>query len=68
MIKVKDKERILKAAREKQRVTYQAVLVRLSADFSNETLQARSIQSDEKQGLITNINLSSKAHLELKGS
>ena len=39
--KIKDKERNLKAAREKDRVTYKGVLIRLSADFSNETLQAR---------------------------
>ena len=39
--KVKDKERILKAAREKQRVTYRGVPIRLTADFSKETLQAR---------------------------
>ena len=39
--KVKDKERILKAAREKETVTYKGVLTRLSADFSKETLQAR---------------------------
>ena len=37
----KDKERILKAAREKQRVTYKGVPIRLSADFSKETLQTR---------------------------
>ena len=41
MSKVKDKERILKAAREKQRVTYKGVPIRLSADFSKEILQAR---------------------------
>ena len=35
------KERILKATREKQRVTYKGVPIRLSADFSKETLQAR---------------------------
>ena len=39
--KVKCKERILKAAREKQLVTYRSIPVRLSADFSKETLQAR---------------------------
>ena len=38
---IKDKERILEAAREKDTVTYKGVPVRLSADFSNETLQAR---------------------------
>ena len=36
MPKVKDKERILKAAREKQLVTYKGVLIRLSADFSKK--------------------------------
>ena len=39
--KIKQKERILKAAREKETVTYKGVLIRLSADFSKETLQAR---------------------------
>ena len=39
--KIKDKERILKAAREKETVTYKGVPMRLSADFSKETLQAR---------------------------
>ena len=41
MPKVKDKERNLKAAREKQRVTYKGVPIRLSADFLKETLQAK---------------------------
>ena len=41
MPKVKDKERILKAARKKQLVTYKDDSMRLSADFSKETLQAR---------------------------
>ena len=39
MVKVKD--RILKAAREKQRVIYKGSPVRLSVDFSAEILQAR---------------------------
>ena len=39
--KIKDKERILKAAREKETVTYKGVPIRLSADFSKATLQAR---------------------------
>ena len=39
MPKFKDKERILKAAREKHLVTYRGVPIRLS-DFSKETLQA----------------------------
>ena len=41
LLKVKDKERILKAAREKQLVTYRGVPIRLSADFSEDPLQAR---------------------------
>ena len=40
--KMKDKEGILKAAREKETVTYKGVPIRLSADFSKETLQTRS--------------------------
>ena len=39
--KIKDKERILKAAREKETVTYKGVPIRLSADFSKEIFQAR---------------------------
>ena len=39
--KIKDKERILKAAKEKERVTYKGVPMRLSAGFSKESLQAR---------------------------
>ena len=39
--KIKEKERILEAAREKNTVTYKGVPIRLSADFSKEILQAR---------------------------
>ena len=39
--KIKGKERILKAAREKETVTYKGVPIRLSPDFSKETLQER---------------------------
>ena len=38
---IKGKEKILKAARKKQTVSYKGVPIRLSADFSKETLQAR---------------------------
>ena len=37
---MKDKERILKAAREKETVTYKGVPIRLAADSSKETLQS----------------------------
>ena len=40
LTKTKQKERILKAAREKQQVTYKGNLIRLTADLSAETLQA----------------------------
>ena len=39
--KIKQKEGILQAARDKDTVTYKGVPIRLSADFSKETLQAR---------------------------
>ena len=41
LLKIKDKERILKAARGKETVIYKRVPIILSADFSKETLQAR---------------------------
>ena len=41
LAKMKQKERILEAAREKGTVTYKGVPVRLIADFSKETLQSR---------------------------
>ena len=36
LAKIKDKERILKTARRKERVTYKGVLIRLLADFSEK--------------------------------
>ena len=41
LTKIKDKEKILKATRAKQQITYKGTPIRLSADFSAETLQAR---------------------------
>ena len=41
MAKIKDKERILKASREKQSINYMGTPLRLLADFYTETLQAR---------------------------
>ena len=41
LAKIEDKERILKAAREKKTVTYKGVPKKLSTDFSEETLQSR---------------------------
>ena len=41
MTRLRDKESILKATREKQLVTYKGALIRLSSDFSTEAFQAR---------------------------
>uniref|UniRef100_A0A8D1CWT3 L1 transposable element RRM domain-containing protein n=2 Tax=Sus scrofa TaxID=9823 RepID=A0A8D1CWT3_PIG len=41
LTKIKDKEKILKAAREKKHITCKGTPIRLLADFSAETLQAR---------------------------
>ena len=39
--KIKHKEQILKAAREKQQITHKGISIRITADLSKETLQAR---------------------------
>ena len=46
MSKLKVKEKILKATREKQVVTYKGTPVRLASDFSTETLQAKREQRE----------------------
>ena len=38
---IKHKDQILKAAREKQQITCKGISIRITADFSIETLQAR---------------------------
>ena len=40
-MKIKHKEKILKAAREKQQLTHKGIPIRITADLSIETLQAR---------------------------
>ena len=49
MPKVKGKERILKTAREKEAVTYKGVPIKLSSDFSKETLQVGNDWQEEFQ-------------------
>ena len=66
--KIKDKERILKPAREKETDTYKGVPISPSADFSKETLQARRgwkevFKSHERQDPTPKITLSSKAFM-----
>ena len=41
LMKTKHKEKILKAAREKQQITHKGISIRITADLSIETLQAR---------------------------
>ena len=43
MAEVKDKERNIKSSKGKEQVTYQATPIRLLANFSAETLQARRV-------------------------
>ena len=64
--RIKEKERILEAARQKETVTYKGVPIRLSADFSKRNFSGkkgleRSISSYETQGPTSKITLSSKA-------
>ena len=70
--KIKDKERILKAARENETVTYKGVPIRLSADFSKETLQARRgwqevFQVMKGKDLHQDDSIHRSFHLEWKG-
>ena len=41
LIKIKDKDKTLKATREKWQITYKGTAIKLLADFSTETLQAK---------------------------
>ena len=70
---IKDKERILKAAREKERVTYKGVPIRPLADFSKETLQARRgwkevFEVMKGKDLHPRLSIQQSCHLEWKGS
>ena len=65
MPNVKDKERILKAGRETQLVTYDGAPMRLSVDFSEETLQAKR-DGQEVSKVIKNRDLTAKIALPSK--
>ena len=41
LTKIKHKEQILKAAREKQQITHKGIPIKITADLSTEILQAR---------------------------
>ena len=65
--KMKQKERVLEAARGKDTVTYKGLPIRLSADFSRDLTGKkgleRSIPSHERQGPTSKIALFSKAFI-----
>ena len=70
--KVKDKERILKAAREKETVTYKGVCKRLLADFSKEPYRQEGAgknysKSWKASTFIQNHSTQQSYHLEWKG-
>ena len=69
--KIKEKERILKAARGKETVTYKRVSVRLSADLSKETSQARrcwkEVFSHERQGRTSILLCPAKLSFRMEG-
>ena len=72
LAKIKEKERILKAAREKETVTYKGVPIRLIADFSKETLQARRGWKEvfkvmKARTYIQDYSIHQSCHLEWKG-
>ena len=46
LAKIKDKEKLFKAAREKRQITYKGIPIRLTADVSAEILQARNEWQD----------------------
>jgi len=45
-MKIKHKEQVLKAAREKQQITHKGIPTRITTDLSIETLQARRERQD----------------------
>ena len=69
--KIKE-ETILKAAREKETVTYKGIPIRLSADFSKETLPARRGGQEvfevlKGKNLHPNYSIQQSSHLEWEG-
>ena len=70
--KVRDQERILKVTKEKQLVAYKVVPIRLSNDFSKETLQARRDWQEifkvmKNRGLQPRLLYPAKLSLKIKG-
>ena len=71
MAKIKDKDRVLKAARKRKKVTYKGKPIRLSSDFSTENLQARREWHDifnamKQKGLEQGYCIQHDYHLNMK--
>nr|KAF6392465.1 hypothetical protein mPipKuh1_007679 [Pipistrellus kuhlii] len=67
-----DKVRILKAARERQKVTYKGTPIRLATDFSTETYQARREWDEiykvmQRKGLNPRILYPAKLSIKIEG-
>ena len=72
MTKIKDKDRVLKAARGRNKVTYKGKPIRLSSDFSKETLQARRewhgiFNAKKKKGLESRILYPARLSFKYEG-
>ena len=72
MANFQDKERILKAAREKKEVTYKGAPIRLASDFSMEMLQAtrqwqKIFQVMRTRGLQPRLLYPAKLSIKIKG-
>ena len=70
LTKIKHKEQILKAAREKQQITHKGIPIRITADLSIETLQARRewqdiLKSDEREKPTTQVTVPSKDLIQI---
>ena len=72
MPRVKDKGKILIIVRKKKLLTYKGGLIRLSADFSKETLQAKRDWQEvfkviKARAYNQDYSIQQSYHLELKG-
>ena len=72
MAKFEDKERILKAAKEKQEVTHKGAPIRLVVDFLMENLQARRewqkiIQVIRTRGLQPRLHYPARLSIKIEG-
>ena len=69
-MKIKHKEQILKAAMDKQQITHKGIPIRITADLSIETLQARREWQDilkvmKEKNITTQITVPSKDLIQI---